>query len=93
MQEKKIINETSEIPTLSVEASNRIMSSDYNFAALLPNMENTDHQSTVVNLHYYTSNNVTYKISNFELEIEQEDMVIGKYNPTFLFFCKRDYNW
>ena len=79
MQNKTVKNSSAEIPTLSFEASNRIMSSDYNFAALLTCMENTDDQSTVVNLHNYTSYNVTYKISNFELKIEQEDVVIGIY--------------
>ena len=75
-------NTTVEIPQLSVEATNRIMSSDYNFAALLHRMENTDDQSTVINLHNYTQYNITYEVGEFELEIEQSDFVIGQYDFT-----------
>ena len=92
MQNKSTLNMTEEVPTLSVEASNRIMSADYNFAALLNSMENTDDQSTVVNLHNYTSYNVSYKISKFELEIEQKDVVIGNLIFTEHAFSKNVYS-
>ena len=40
-------------------------------------MENTDDQSTAINLHSYTKYNITYEVGEFKLEIEQSDFVIG----------------